>query len=46
MLMQSDEARAELLMNNAREDVRKRWDLYKQMAAIHYNSGDNGDNNE
>lgn len=40
MLMQSDEARAELLMKNAREDVRKRWDLYKQMAAIQYNSGD------
>ncbi len=40
MLMQSDEARAELLMNNAREDVRKRWDFYKQMAAMHYNSED------
>ncbi len=40
MLMQSDEARAELLMKNAREDVRKRWELYKQMAMIQYNSGD------
>jgi len=36
MLVQSDEARAEKLMTEAREDARKRWDLYKQMAAIHY----------
>ncbi|HVN55620.1 MAG TPA: pyruvate:ferredoxin (flavodoxin) oxidoreductase [Anaerolineaceae bacterium] len=36
MLAQSDEARAELLMREAKEDVRKRWDLYKQMAAMHY----------
>ena len=36
MLVQADEARAELLMSEAREDVRKRWDLYKQMAAIQY----------
>jgi pyruvate-ferredoxin/flavodoxin oxidoreductase len=40
MLAQSDEARAEMLMASAREDVRKRWELYKQMAAIQYNSGD------
>ncbi len=36
MLVQADEARAELLMGEAREDARKRWDLYKQMAAIQY----------
>ncbi len=36
MLLQSDEARAEALMRSAREDVQKRWNLYKQMAAIHY----------
>ncbi len=36
MLMQSDEARAEMLMRSAREDVTKRWDLYRQMAAIEY----------
>ncbi|KYC51545.1 MAG: hydrogenase MvhADGHdrABC F420-non-reducing hydrogenase subunit B [Candidatus Methanofastidiosum methylothiophilum] len=36
MLLQSDEARAELLMKSAVEDVRKRWELYKQMAAIQY----------
>jgi pyruvate-ferredoxin/flavodoxin oxidoreductase len=37
MLLQSDEARAEMLMKSAREDVTKRWELYKQMAAIQYN---------
>jgi pyruvate-ferredoxin/flavodoxin oxidoreductase len=40
MLLQSDETRAELLMKNANEDVRKRWSYYKQMAAMHYNSED------
>ena len=39
MLVQSDEARAERLMKEAKDDVQKRWDLYKQMAAIHYESG-------
>jgi pyruvate-ferredoxin/flavodoxin oxidoreductase len=43
MLLQSDEQRAEGLMKLAQEDVEKRWNLYKQMASIHYNdSGDNG----
>jgi len=37
MLLQSDEARAEMLMKSARQDVTKRWELYKQMAAIQYN---------
>ncbi|NLG96250.1 MAG: pyruvate:ferredoxin (flavodoxin) oxidoreductase [Chloroflexi bacterium] len=41
MLLRSDEARAEALMEQAREDVAKRWNLYRQMAAIQYNS--NGD---
>jgi pyruvate-ferredoxin/flavodoxin oxidoreductase len=36
MLMQSDEARAEALMRNARGDAAKRWQLYQQMAAIQY----------
>jgi pyruvate-ferredoxin/flavodoxin oxidoreductase len=36
MLMQADEHRAEMLMKSAREDVEKRWNLYKQMAAIQY----------
>ena len=38
MLQQSDPVRAETLMKSAREDVAKRWQLYKQMAAIQYNS--------
>ena len=38
MLLQSDEARAEQLMNEARSDVKKRWELYKQMAKIEYGS--------
>lgn len=36
MLLQSDEARAEKLMSEARGDVSKRWELYKQMAKIEY----------
>jgi pyruvate-ferredoxin/flavodoxin oxidoreductase len=40
MLMQSDEARAEMLMKSAKEDVAKRWELYKQMAAIQYTASD------
>jgi len=37
MLLQSDEARAEALMKQAREDAIRRWKLYQQMAAIPYN---------
>ncbi len=36
MLLQSDEQRAELLMKQAQEDVKGRWNLYRQMAAMHY----------
>ena len=39
MLLQSDEARAEALMKQARQDVKGRWELYKQMAAMHYGDG-------
>ncbi|MBK5106569.1 MAG: pyruvate:ferredoxin (flavodoxin) oxidoreductase [Anaerolineales bacterium] len=42
MLLQSDEKRAEALMKLAEEDVESRWELYQQMAAMHYN-GKNGD---
>ncbi len=44
MLVQSDEIRAEMLMKQARSDVEKRWELYKQMAAMEYKAqnGDNG----
>jgi pyruvate-ferredoxin/flavodoxin oxidoreductase len=38
MLAQADEARAEMLMREATEDAEKRWELYKQMAAIQYKS--------
>jgi pyruvate-ferredoxin/flavodoxin oxidoreductase len=37
MLLQSDEQRAETLMKMAEKDVKGRWELYRQMAAIHYN---------
>ncbi len=37
MLLQSDESRAELLMKQAKDDVQSRLELYRQMAAFHYN---------
>jgi pyruvate-ferredoxin/flavodoxin oxidoreductase len=37
MLLQSDEERAEKLLNLAKQDVKSRWTLYQQMAAMHYN---------
>ena len=40
MLLQSDEQRAEALMKLAEEDVDNRWDLYQQMAAMHFNGKD------
>ncbi len=36
MLVQSDEKRAEELMAFANEDAIRRWNLYKQMAAMNY----------
>jgi pyruvate-ferredoxin/flavodoxin oxidoreductase len=36
MLQQSDEARSEQLLKSAKHDIRSRWELYKQMAAMHY----------
>jgi pyruvate-ferredoxin/flavodoxin oxidoreductase len=39
MLLQSDEARAEKLLQEAKQDVKSRWTLYQQMAAMHYNGG-------
>jgi pyruvate-ferredoxin/flavodoxin oxidoreductase len=41
MLLQRDEQRAEALMKLAQSDVEGRWELYKQMAAMHYNGGNN-----
>jgi len=39
MLVQADEARAEMLMQQAQSDVQKRWELYRQMAEIQYQAG-------
>ncbi|HAV76087.1 MAG TPA: pyruvate:ferredoxin (flavodoxin) oxidoreductase [Anaerolineae bacterium] len=39
MLTQLDEARAEDLMREAQQDARSRWNLYQQMASMHYNGG-------
>jgi pyruvate-ferredoxin/flavodoxin oxidoreductase len=36
MLLQSDENRAEALMKLAQKDVWSRWQLYEQMAKMHY----------
>ncbi|UCD40648.1 MAG: pyruvate:ferredoxin (flavodoxin) oxidoreductase [Chloroflexota bacterium] len=41
MLLQSDEQRAEALMNQAENDVTSRWELYQQMAKMNYD-GKNG----
>ncbi len=40
MLVQSDEERAEMLLKQATQDVKSRWELYKQMAAMHYGNND------
>ncbi len=45
MLLQSNEERAEELLELAKKDNKSRWRLYQQMAAMHYN-GDNGSNPE
>jgi pyruvate-ferredoxin/flavodoxin oxidoreductase len=39
MLVQSDESRAEMLLKLAQQDVKSRWSLYEQMAAMHYGNG-------
>ena len=36
MLLRSDEARAEELMKMAQKNAKSRWQLYEQMAAMHY----------
>ena len=41
MLLQSDEQRAEALMKKAKQDVKGRWALYRQMAAMHYDGSEN-----
>jgi pyruvate-ferredoxin/flavodoxin oxidoreductase len=42
MLLQSDEDRAEALMKLAQKDVASRWQLYEQMASMHYGANGNG----
>jgi pyruvate-ferredoxin/flavodoxin oxidoreductase len=42
MLLQSDEQRAEMLLKQAEQDVKSRWQYYKQMAAMHYGDSSNG----
>jgi pyruvate-ferredoxin/flavodoxin oxidoreductase len=37
MLLQSDEERAEMLMQKAQSDAESRWNLYRQMANMQYN---------
>jgi pyruvate-ferredoxin/flavodoxin oxidoreductase len=39
MLTLSDEDRAEMLIKKAGEGIKNRWQLYQQMAAMHYNGG-------
>jgi pyruvate-ferredoxin/flavodoxin oxidoreductase len=39
-LLQSDEPRAELLMKEAKQDVVRRWNYYRQMAAMEYKPED------
>ena len=43
VLVHSDEQRAETLMKLAQKDIKGRWELYQQMAKMHYESAsDNG----
>ncbi|MFH2040778.1 MAG: 4Fe-4S dicluster domain-containing protein, partial [Chloroflexota bacterium] len=42
MLVQTDEARAEMLLKAVKKDNKKRLNFYRQMAAMHYNSDDEG----
>jgi pyruvate-ferredoxin/flavodoxin oxidoreductase len=42
MLLQSDEARAETLMREAKDDVQKRWELYRHLAEVYTPHNDAG----
>ena len=44
MLVQADEARAEMLLKLAQNDVNKRWEYYQQMASMHYAKPNGGEN--
>jgi pyruvate-ferredoxin/flavodoxin oxidoreductase len=43
MLVQTDEQRAAMLLKQAQQDVKSRWELYKQMAAMHYGNNDSNE---
>jgi pyruvate-ferredoxin/flavodoxin oxidoreductase len=43
MLVQADEARAEMLLKEAQNDVNKHWEYYQQMASMHYAKPNDGD---
>jgi pyruvate-ferredoxin/flavodoxin oxidoreductase len=43
MLLQSNEQRAEELMKLAQKDAKSRWNLYRQMAAMHYEESNGGE---
>jgi pyruvate-ferredoxin/flavodoxin oxidoreductase len=46
MLAQSDEQRAETLLKLAQKDIKSRWNMYRQMAAMHYGNGSESDSGE
>ena len=46
VLLKTDPARAEVLMERAEHDVEARWELYNQMAAMIYTSADGEDQAE
>ncbi len=46
MLTLSDENRAESLMKKAHEGIQGRWELYQQMAAMHYGKGNGSEKKE
>ncbi len=39
MLLQADEERAEMLLKQAKHDIKSRWQFFQQMAAMHYDGG-------
>lgn len=46
-LTQTDEQRAEMLLKQAQQDVKSRWEYYKQLAAMHFTAGNgNGTHKE
>ena len=46
MLLQSNEQRAELLMEMAQKDSKRRWEMYRQMAGMHYSQAEDGEHTE